>query len=266
MALDRNLIFDFGMFDGADTAFYLAKGFKVVALEARPDLAHAAQSRFTAAIAGGRLTIVNNALWSEAGRQIPFYVRSGWSSVYASSAERDGRAAEAVIEVETITVAELFGRFGVPHYVKIDIEGGDRIALEQIAREPERPNFVSVEDHTGGLIPHLLACGYDRFQFSNQGMLRQNKDQRPSREGCSARFSGNCSGLFGYDLPKSRWVTAERLAEQIASWQAIRNKRFINPTQYALRKWGKLTGRGWLYGGGWLDIHATRALTLQIGV
>jgi hypothetical protein len=32
--------------------------------------------------------------------------------------------------------------------------------------------------------------------------------------------------------------------------------------QYALRKWGKMTGRGWLYGGGWLDIHATRAATV----
>jgi FkbM family methyltransferase len=225
MGVDRNLIFDFGLFDGTDTAFYLAKGFKVVALEARPDLAQAAQESFSNAIVDSQLIIVNRALWSEAGQRIPFYVRSGWSSVYVSSVEPDGGAAESVVQVETTTVGELFGSYGVPHYMKIDIESAERIALEQIAREAARPNFVSIEDPTGELIPNLLACGYDRFQFSNQGMLPQNRDQRPSREGRSARFSGNCSGLFGYDLPRSRWVNAERLAEQIAYWQSIRDNR-----------------------------------------
>jgi hypothetical protein len=32
------LIYDVGMCDGADTAFYLAKGFRVIAIEANPTL------------------------------------------------------------------------------------------------------------------------------------------------------------------------------------------------------------------------------------
>ena len=39
----RDLIFDLGMFDGSDTSFYLAKGFRVVALEARADLCAAGE-------------------------------------------------------------------------------------------------------------------------------------------------------------------------------------------------------------------------------
>src|SRR4051812_12299597 len=41
-----NLIIDVGMHDGGDTAFYLAKGFDVVAVEADPGLAQAGAERF----------------------------------------------------------------------------------------------------------------------------------------------------------------------------------------------------------------------------
>jgi hypothetical protein len=37
--MDGNLIYDFGMHDGADTDYYLRKGFRVVAVEADPLLA-----------------------------------------------------------------------------------------------------------------------------------------------------------------------------------------------------------------------------------
>ena len=261
MAANRHLIFDVGLFDGADTDFYLAKGFSVAAIEARPDLVAAAQSRFSEALQSGRLAIVNRALWSEPDHKIPFYVRKEWSSVYRSSAERDGQATEGVIEVMTTTLGELFARVGVPHYLKIDIEGADAIALEQLAGEAEKPNFVAVEDPCGHLVPQLGACGYDRLQFSNQGPHRSGRQHR-SREGNAAACKGHCSGLFGHDLRGSRWVDAGRLAEQIATWHAIRDRRIPNPKRYALRRWGKLTERGWLYGGGWLDIHATRATSL----
>ena len=263
MTVRRDLVFDFGLFDGADTRFYLAKGFSVVALEARSDLVQAAQAQFADSIRSGQLTIVNRALWSEADQQIPFYVRSGWSSLYRDSAERDGNPSATITEVMTTTIAELFARFGVPHYLKVDIEGADAIALEQLSKQLAKPSFVSIEDPDGSLIPLLIASGYDRFQFSNQGLLPHGKTQRRSREGRPAIFSGNCSGRFGHDLPRSRWVGAGRLTEQIAAWHAIKDRRFVSLKTYALRKWGKMTNRGWLYSGGWLDIHATRTVTLQ---
>ena len=77
MTVRRDLVFDFGLFDGADTKFYLAKGFSVVALEARPDLAEAAQTLFADAVQSGQLTIVSRALWSEANQKIPF-LSSQW--------------------------------------------------------------------------------------------------------------------------------------------------------------------------------------------
>ena len=71
---ERNLIFDLGMYEGQDSRFYLSKGFRVVALEANPELCRRNAETFAAEIASGQLRIVQKALWHEAGQQIPFYV------------------------------------------------------------------------------------------------------------------------------------------------------------------------------------------------
>lgn len=54
-----DLIYDVGMHLGDDTAFYLSQGFKVVGIEANPDLAATARQRFSSEIRSGQLTVVN---------------------------------------------------------------------------------------------------------------------------------------------------------------------------------------------------------------
>src|SRR5262245_43578507 len=54
-----DLIYDVGMEDGTDTGFYLKKGFRVVAVEADPELASRARERFSDEIAAGRLVVLN---------------------------------------------------------------------------------------------------------------------------------------------------------------------------------------------------------------
>ena len=53
--MDGGLIFDLGMNDGSDTAFYLAKGFSVVGVDAAEDLAARAR-QYQAEIDSGRLS------------------------------------------------------------------------------------------------------------------------------------------------------------------------------------------------------------------
>jgi hypothetical protein len=54
-----DLIFDVGMHKGQDTAFYLAKGFRVVAIEANLSLVRWARFRFRREIKRGQLKILN---------------------------------------------------------------------------------------------------------------------------------------------------------------------------------------------------------------
>ena len=44
--MKRNLVYDIGMNNGDDTAYYLSLGYKVIAVEAVPDLVDAATERF----------------------------------------------------------------------------------------------------------------------------------------------------------------------------------------------------------------------------
>ncbi|TIL80880.1 MAG: FkbM family methyltransferase, partial [Mesorhizobium sp.] len=44
--MQADLVYDVGMNNGDDTAYYLHRGFRVVAIEADPDLCNGAVSRF----------------------------------------------------------------------------------------------------------------------------------------------------------------------------------------------------------------------------
>jgi len=56
---EDDLIFDVGMHNGEDTEFYLSRGFRVVGVEANPDLVRGLEKKFAAEIADGRVTIVD---------------------------------------------------------------------------------------------------------------------------------------------------------------------------------------------------------------
>ena len=58
-AAQNDLIYDVGLFNGDDTAYYLFRGYKVVALDANPITIERARSRFSEEIATGRLTLLN---------------------------------------------------------------------------------------------------------------------------------------------------------------------------------------------------------------
>lgn len=239
-----DLIFDLGMHQGFDTEFYLAKGFRVLALEANPALVEAARLRQAEALAAGRLALEDRALWLEAGQRVSFYVNpvtDDWSSVRRDWAEKGGHRAQE-ITVETTTLPRLLDTYGTPYYIKCDIEGADEAFVHQLLADRRRPRFVSVEAISLEVAALLLAAGYDRFQLVNQAMLHAVRPPQPAREGLHADtlFNGHMSGLFGRELDPRKWLPFRNVAEQ---YLGFHNLHRLNP-DLAL---------------GWLDFHATRA-------
>jgi FkbM family methyltransferase len=262
---ERDLIFDLGLHEGYDSRFYLDKGFRVVAVEANPSFCDAAQRLFAAEAATDRFRLVDRALWTEADRRVTFHIRddsTGWSSVHLQAAERDGRESRAV-EVGTTTLPRLFEAFGVPYYLKCDLEGADRIAAEQLLGVGDRPPFVSMEFDSLEVPTLLRRAGYDRFQIVNQAHLRLWRPPRRPREGRFVEivFHGKMSGLFGLELEPSYWTSFDEFAARFELWQRL--PRMNRLAAYALRRWGKLTNRGWLIARSWLDVHATTERTLR---
>jgi FkbM family methyltransferase len=71
--MNPKLIYDVGMHNGDDTAYYLRRGFRVVAIEPNPTLVATASERFCREIEAGELKILNVGVAAEDG-ELPFWV------------------------------------------------------------------------------------------------------------------------------------------------------------------------------------------------
>lgn len=209
----RGLIFDIGLHKGEDTAFYLRKGFRVVAVEANPKLVEHCRVRFARAISNGRLKIVDRAIADRPG-PIPFYVNevfSDWGTASEDWMLRNDRwgAASVKTEVEAVTMESLFASHGIPYYLKVDIEGFDDLCISPLVQMADKPEFVSVESHawsqeeTSRLLDLLAAAGYTKFNVVSQIGVASQTCPQPPLEGIYVdfRFRGHPTGLFGKELP-----------------------------------------------------------------
>ena len=173
------MIYDVGMYDGADTAYYLSQGHCVVAVEADPEYAEAGRRRFASDIEAGRLTLIHAAIAPEAG-VATFWICDDcrvWSSFDRAIAGRRG-ARHHPVEVPAVRFRDILSTHGVPLYLKIDIEGLDELCVQEL--DPAHlPPFLSLEAGcahpddapAGDLLAslHLLAGkGYRRFKLIDQ--------------------------------------------------------------------------------------------------
>lgn len=172
------LIFDVGMHNGNDTAYYLASGYDVVAVEANPELCKAAEERFPAEIAAGRL-IVHNVGIAEQDGQLEFWVSdwSEWSSFHKEQATKGGISASPVA-VPTMHFADLLNKYPAALFTKIDIERNDTLCIHELERCSSLPTYVYFELSFEGTeavadIQFLTKLGYHEFKCIRQNELRE---------------------------------------------------------------------------------------------
>jgi FkbM family methyltransferase len=219
-ASNSRLIFDLGMNNGDDTAYYLSRGFDVIALEANPTLCDSAMSRFATAIGEGRLTIHNAAIWDKAG-ETTFYINldnDHWSSLDIGWAGRDTSRCKE-ISVPCVTLSSLFDQFGVPYYLKIDVEGVDHAVLDQLRGRSLLHFYVSVEDCRFGFqyMETLASCGYDAFKLLDQSTVSRMTDPVTGHT-----FPAGSSGPFGGDMP-GEWLSHEDMVAVYSD--SVRNRQ-----------------------------------------
>lgn len=78
------------------------------------------------------------------------------------------------ITASGVTLEQLFEEYGVPEYLKVDIEGADRLCV--LALTPAaRPACLSWEasDDVEELLAHAASVGYTRFKLINQSSFRE---------------------------------------------------------------------------------------------
>lgn len=226
-----DLIYDVGMHKGEDTSFYLKKGFKVIAFEADPDLAAHCRNRFAQELKNQSLVIVEGAIvepsrGAATAKTIKFYRdkdNTMWGTVVDDWADRNKSlgTSNEIIEVAIVDFSAYLEKYGIPHYLKIDIEGMDKVCLRTLLNFDQKPSYVSIEseklsfDKLVEEFDLFEELGYTGFKAVQQGGISRQREPNPAREGhyLTYSFPEGCSGLFGADLP-GRWKNRNQILKE----------------------------------------------------
>lgn len=280
----KDLIYDVGMHKGEDADYYLKKGFKVIGFEADPGLLAYCRNRFQQEIKDERLRIVEGAIIERpregiAKKTVKFYKNkdnSVWGTVNAGWACRNEalETRNEVIEVSAVDFEECLIKYGIPYYLKIDIEGSDSACLTALLDFDQKPDYVSIESEKMAFdrlleeLALLERLGYTKFKAVQQMDIVSQKEPYPSREGVYVghKFEHGSSGLFGGDLP-GRWKDH---AQIIREYQGIFRLYRLFGDYGQLNRF--LIGRLFLKVvnkilrkpiPGWYDTHARHSLALK---
>jgi FkbM family methyltransferase len=266
------MIMDVGMHLGMDTQFYLDKGFRVVAVEAHPQFVVDNRMKFEQYIKNGLLEIVPVAIAEKDG-VVPFYLfpqKGDWGTLDAGYAQRNiarGTAYE-IVEVPSVTFDSILQRYGMPYYLKIDIEGSDILCVKSLHQFKERPRYVSFEAELVGFestfegLAHLYVLGYRKFKIVNQIINYKQLCPNPPREGkyTGTVFTDMMSGPFGEEAP-GEWETIEKTFEKYRG--ILKAQRLFCPEGRYPRLWSAFNRISGILGReplGWYDIHAMFSL------
>ncbi len=249
--MKKNLIFDIGMHNGNDTLHYLKSGFTVLAIEANPLLVENARKKFSKYIGDGRLTILNVGI-ADKNEILPFYKNlrlSEWSSFDKAIGTRNNTAYET-IEVQCVTTESLFEQYGIPFYMKIDIEGFDYLCLQAIPEKGFKPEFVSCEACHFSWLNMMKEKGYSKFKLISQGdnfisidLRKEVKKYYPTyqiiKNGIKLRlqkfivfkYPYGSSGPFG-NQTKGEWMSFEDVERLYNSFYKSANGKPLNEVSW----------------------------------
>jgi FkbM family methyltransferase len=269
----NKLIFDIGMHTGKDTEFYLKKGFNVVAVEANSELVEKAKIKFANEIENGSLTLVDKAISSESDSKITFYInkeKDDWGTIDPDW-NRSMNSNYISKTVTTIKLEELIQKYGIPYYIKIDIEGADVLCLKSLLNINVLPEFLSIELLTPNnlfgkkvnsleIISYLYVLGYRKFRVVDQSKNYLVKCPNPALEGeyIDFEFDGETSGLFGKEL-NAPFYSLDEISRLYSDY-------FYNKKQNFKNKWysrlfledNKKKENLIFHENGWFDIHASK--------
>jgi FkbM family methyltransferase len=170
-----DLVFDIGAHAGNRVRAFAALGCQVVAVEPQPDFAWLLRALYGRS---PRVRIVEAAVADVAGRgSLSVSERTPTVTTLATD-WRDARAGDPdfnrvqwnrQIEVETTTIDRLIQEFGVPAFVKIDVEGSEPAVLAGLGRRVPALSFEFLPralQEVQTCLTRLIALGPYQFNWS----------------------------------------------------------------------------------------------------
>jgi FkbM family methyltransferase len=215
---NKKIIYDLGAYDGADTQYYLKKNYKVLAIE--PDKNLNLYIKKKAKNYKKNLIIINKAI-SNSRKKINFYINKQDRKLNTTFLKDINYANFKKTKVSPVNLIALFRTYGVPFYIKIDIEKSELIALKQILKSKKKIPFISIEDcHLSFKYLKLLKkIGYKKFKLINQ-----YNNQFLTDKNVNHKFHLNSSGKFGEEIDKKqKWSNYDNFLKKYT--RIVRNRK-----------------------------------------
>jgi FkbM family methyltransferase len=219
-------IYDVGLADGSDTAYYLSKNLRVLAIEANPIAVKNAREKFADAVKTKRLTILNIGISREQGL-LPFWIcdtKPEKSSFHQSIPVREGLPYHE-ISVECRPFSSVLDEFGVPRYLKMDIEANEIHCLRDLS-PADLPEYISFEKsgYEKQELRLLRELGYTHFKIVSQFHFLPvefppSSEQRRYETACRLVNSRNFFVCAARKLGMRHWLDREVSRPRIrAGW------------------------------------------------
>ena len=199
-----DLVFDLGAHVGNRTRAFAAMGCRVVAVEPQPDFARLLRLLFAGS---SRVEVIEAAVGSEPGHT-PLFISERFPTVSTIAARwHEARAREpdfsAVrwnrrMDVETTTLDVLIERFGMPAFVKIDVEGSEPNVLAGLTHPVRSLSF----EYLPRALEYARACA--------------------TRLETLGHYQFNWSAGESYELAAERWMTDAGLSAALETEGAQR--------------------------------------------
>lgn len=214
-----DLIFDVGAHTGEDSDFYLKLGYRVLAIEANPLLAHNLRNRFSKEISDGQYILLEKAVGAAEGN-ISFYInetKSVWGTANSEWAERNRKlgAFSKEITVQSIRFNDIISTYGCPYYLKIDIEGSDMLCINALSFLDCRPKHISLEStktswsDLSSEFDALERLGYKYFKVVKQGSHKSSAFKNRYGQHMTYAFDSDATGPFG-DYLEGVWLSKDQ--------------------------------------------------------
>ena len=176
-----DLVFDLGAHAGNHTRALAAVGCRVVALEPQPDFARLLRTMFARV---PEVEIVESAVAETEGRatlsvsdRTPTMttLAVGWRDARAQQPLFSGVRWNRPISVKTTTLDALIERFGMPAFVKIDVEGAEPSVLAGLSHPLAALSFEYLPDaldYARTCVRSLAELGHYRYNWSRGETFR----------------------------------------------------------------------------------------------
>ncbi len=234
------------MYDTTDTSYYLSEGNKVIAVEANPAMIDKAKELFKKEITSGQLVLVDAAICESPRDKVIFNIAGddvAASSIFGEKISSRGLVGSC--KVRGLTIKNLINSYGMPYFMKVDIEGCDRFCVLPLSLG-FRPKYISFEasDDVEELVLHLEDIGFTKFKAINQCNFKEFSNQNkifdrikrkiinilgykdPMYIRCNGRFFKKChsSGPLPW-VSDGYWCNSKQL---LAKWNLAKSQNKIN--------------------------------------